>query len=171
VQQLRKLGVKVKGLILIDSPSPINHKPLPDEVIAYVTRSNSTDGTLAQEFRRNASLLGLYEPRPLDEKAKLNVIMLRSKDTFDTETLCSVRYDWLSSQDARAEDITKWESLAGSKVNVLPIRGNHFEPFTSENVRNIFLGARPTSDSTLTIWQIEDTSAQLWKACQLVTQE
>lgn len=161
----------MKGLILIDSPSPINHKPLPEEVIAYVTRSNSTDGALAQEFRRNASLLGLYEPKPLDAKTELKVIMLRSNDTFDTETLCGVRYDWLSSQDARTEDIMKWESLVGSKINVLPIRGNHFEPFTSENVRNPFFGARPISDLTLQIWQIQDTSAQLWKACQLVAQE
>lgn len=132
-QRLAKLGVDVKGIILIDSPYPVNHQPLPTEVISYVTKPASPNSGQAQEFRRNASLLGEYEPPAVAEK--IRVVVLHSQETFDTETLCGVQYHWLSSQDARSEVLKQWESLVGTKIKVYPIRGNHFEPFTAKNVR------------------------------------
>ncbi|KAM0306263.1 hypothetical protein ACHAPM_000824 [Fusarium culmorum] len=76
--------------------------------------------------------------------------MLQSKDTLDTEALCGVRYDWLSRQDVRDAAITEWESLVGGPVQVVPIAGNHFEPFLDDKVT--------------------ETSSQLWQACQYIEQ-
>jgi thioesterase domain-containing protein len=141
-QQLMAGGFDVKGLVLIDSPSPINHEPLPAEVIASITkprgqpRSSANDAALEAEFLSNASLLGIYKPKYLSKEngKALKTVMLRSRDVFDTESLCGVRYDWLNRQDTREDAIAAWEELVGGHVEVLPIPGNHFEPFSKENV-------------------------------------
>ncbi|MCJ1393393.1 hypothetical protein MMC18_006267 [Xylographa bjoerkii] len=152
-QQLMVNGFEVKGLILIDSPYPIDHEPLPNEVIAnIVTPSSQThalndNAALSEEFQINASLLGRYKPSKANG-LKLKTVMLRSQDVFDTESVCGVRYDWLSNQDARAAAIVAWEGLVGGHVEVLPIPGNHFEAFSRDN--------------------IVETGAQLWKACRYI---
>ena len=135
-------GFEVKGLVLIDSPNPINHEPLPNEVVASITKSSSrthasnSGAILREEFQFNASLLGSYKPVPLSQmsKRKLKTVMLRSQDVLDTERLCGVRYDWLSNQDARSAATVAWEGLVGSHVEILPIPGNHFEAFSQKNV-------------------------------------
>ena len=60
--------------------------------------------------------------------------MLRCRDTFNTETLCGIKYDWLSSQKARTEAIHGWERIVGSVLDVLEIPGDHFEAFNEEYV-------------------------------------
>ena len=138
-------GFEVKGLILIDSPNPIDHKPLPNEVIANIIKSSSqasalnNNAALKEEFQFNASLLGSYEAVSYSKmnRLRLKTVMLRSQDVFDTESLCGVRYDWLSDQDARAANIVAWEGLVGGHVKVLPIPGNHFEAFSQKNVSSI----------------------------------
>ncbi len=141
-RQLMANGFEVKGLILIDSPNPIDHEPLPEEVISCIikfpnqTSAAKASAALQEEFRFNASLLGIYEAAPLfaTNGRKLKTVMLRSQDVLDTECLCGVSYEWLSNQDARAAAIVAWEGLVGGHVEVLPILGNHFEAFSSKNV-------------------------------------
>lgn len=155
-RQLMAKGFEVKGLVLIDSPNPINHEPLPKEVIASIAKSNNQSGVadgrtaMEEEFQYNASLLGQYQAVPLSSPnaPKLKTVMLRSRDVMDTESLCGVSYEWLSDQDARSDAITAWEGLVGGHVKVLSIPGNHFEPFTRNNIR--------------------ETGAQLWKACKYI---
>lgn len=142
-QQLTAHGLEVKGLILIDSPSPIDHEPLPAEIIFSITKprcqSHLISGNfvaLEKEFSSNAHLLGTYEPGSFNS---INLkgpktVMLRSQDILDTEALYGVRYDWLSRQVTRTAAIADWEELVGGQVEVLPIPGNHFEPFLKENV-------------------------------------
>jgi hypothetical protein len=135
-------GFEVEGLVLIDSPSPINHEPLPKEVIASVTRhsgrmgASSESTAMEEEFLYNASILGAYEatPFPASRFSKLRTVMLRSQDVMDTESLCGVSYEWLSNQDARSAAIVAWEGLVGNHIEVLSIPGNHFEPFSRTNV-------------------------------------
>ena len=149
-QQLVANGFEVKGLILIDSPNPIDHKPLPNEVIDNIIKRSSqthalnANAALREEFQFNASLLGNYEATPSSQRngLRLKTVMLRSQDVLDTESLCGVRYDWLSDQDARAAAIVAWEGLVGGHVEVLPIPGNHFEAFSQKNV--ISLSSRYT---------------------------
>ncbi|UZP39414.1 hypothetical protein NXS19_007230 [Fusarium pseudograminearum] len=61
-------GIEVRGLVLIDSPSPINHEPLPAPIISSITRStgrSESTNALEEEFLCNASLLGRYKPERL----------------------------------------------------------------------------------------------------------
>ncbi|PQE12579.1 polyketide synthase protein [Rutstroemia sp. NJR-2017a BBW] len=144
-QILEQRGVRVKGLILIDSPYPINHEPLPKQVIHHILRPNSTteihdlptNDVLLEEFQRNAALLGDYTPTELTGRKAFGVptVMLQSKDTFDTVAQCGVEYPWLSSQSARGDAVASWEGLIGDKLEVFPIPGNHFEAFSPNMVR------------------------------------
>ena len=129
--QLIELGFTVKGLILIDCPLPINHKPLPEPVITRFVKNT----TLIDEFKHNASLLASYKPPAnVNLDSDFKVVILRCLDTIDTDRLCNVRYDWLSRQEVRNEAVERWMELLRVKAKVLDIRGNHFEPFAQENV-------------------------------------
>lgn len=149
-RRLSKAGIWVKGLILIDSPCPGNHEPLPEKVIAHVVQSatskTKTDlshsiDSLISEFHRNAALLGKYSPVAFDaeQRTAIKTIFLRSRETFDTQTTCNVRYDWLSSQKARDAAIDSWKLLVGHNTKILIIPGHHFEPFAPENVSPSYL--------------------------------
>jgi len=141
--QLQSAGFDVKGLILIDSPLPRNHQPLPEGIITHVLSNTlSTPNSpkknrdiinphLLTEFKHNAALLGTYSP---PTTTYFKTVMLRSRDILDTEALCGVKYDWLSSQRARDEAVKGWEGILGGKVDVLEIPGNHFEAFDEKYV-------------------------------------
>ncbi|KAL8861117.1 MAG: hypothetical protein Q9178_002331 [Gyalolechia marmorata] len=156
---LRGHGFNVRGLVLIDSPYPQNHEPLPEDIIKYVlSRNSSRNGTknpgdfagksspLLQEFKANAALLGAYSPP--HTRCDIRTVILRSRDTFDASALCGVKYDWLSSQSTRTEAIRGWESIVGGSVDVLEIPGNHFQVFDERN--------------------IAETSKQVEKACRII---
>ena len=133
--QLHQQGREVKGIILIDSPYPVNHEPLPDEVIAHVSKagSSATRQRVAQQFQANAALLAEYQA-PQSSHPFKKVVMLRSRDTFDCERLCGVHYPWLSDQNMRSRAVEAWKVLIGHDTKVLEIPGNHFEAFTMQNV-------------------------------------
>jgi thioesterase domain-containing protein len=142
-RQLAARGVEVKGLILIDSPYPVDHEPLPASIISKIIQPSHQPlgpprkyAALEEEFSYNASLLGIYEPEPFYSVSgrRLKTVMLRSQDVFDSEALCGVRYDWLSRQDTRTAAISAWRELVGDHVHVMSIPGNHFEPFLERNV-------------------------------------
>ena len=148
-RQLLEAGFPVKGLILIDTPNPVNHQPLPDNVIQYICRSakpgqedptSTANTTLVRQFQQNAALLAKYHP-VTHAHPVFKTVMLRSRETFETEAACGVRYDWLSSQGARDEAIKGWEEVLGGPIEVFPIPGNHFEAFSLENVsQGCFIG-------------------------------
>lgn len=138
--QLCQEGKNVKGVILIDTPYPVNHEPLPGAVIAHVSKAGSpsesqslTRQRVSKQFQANAALLGKYKA-PKTSQAFPKVVMLRSRDTFDSEGLCGVHYPWLSDQQTRSKAITSWEKLIGQSIKVFDIPGNHFEAFVPQNV-------------------------------------
>lgn len=146
-KQLLTAGFPVKGLILIDSPNPVNHQPLPNKVIRHICRSaitgegdpvSTANTTLFRQFQHNAALLAKYHSVKRAHPV-YKTVMLRSRDTFDTQAACGVRYDWLSSQVARDEAVKGWEELLGGPIEVFPIPGNHFEAFSPENVSQALL--------------------------------
>ena len=128
---------------MIDSPLPRNHQPLPQEIVAYILSNNQNNANgatnnkdvvnphLLAEFKLSATLLGSYSA---PSTAPIKTVMLRNSDVFDTEALCGVKYDWLSSQKTRDEAIEGWEEILGTKVDVLEIPGNHFEAFDEQYV-------------------------------------
>lgn len=144
-RRLSDAGFHIKGLLLIDSPYPVNHEPLPDKVIAHVVQSatsktkahpGQSTASLTDGFQRSAALLADYHATPFNEeqRMKIKTIFLRSQDTLDTQATCDVRYDWLSSQDARDVALEGWKRLVGPNHDTLSIPGNHFEPFALQNV-------------------------------------
>ncbi|KAK3315849.1 hypothetical protein B0H66DRAFT_559875 [Apodospora peruviana] len=150
-QQLTTKGFSVKGLVLIDAPSPVDHEPLPAAIIASISRKlppGKNSVALEHEFAYNASLLGTYKPDKefFSNHGPIKAVMLKSRDLFNTE---GVQYDWLSREEAREAAILEWQGLVGGgHVEVLEIPGNHFEAFSKEN--------------------IGDTGAQIWKACRYI---
>ena len=152
------MGRKVKGVILIDSPSPIKHVPLPDEVINHVLSSfpaSSTANkqkfmdTLAAHFRTHKQLLADYVPERLPSASGVRFAMLQSKETMNTTKLCGVPYAWLEKEDARRQGIKEWEELIGQRMDVLEILGNHFEPFLEKNVGSILFLATDLAYETV----------------------
>jgi thioesterase domain-containing protein len=133
-QRMAIFGTKVKGVILIDSPSPINHKPLPGSVVDHVLCDvdSKTKQILQPQFLSHARMLSQYSPSTDRSQAKF--ALLQSQETLNTSELCGVAYPWLENPSAQADAILQWESLIQREVRILPIPGNHFEPFKAENV-------------------------------------
>ncbi|KAJ5447335.1 type I iterative polyketide synthase, partial [Penicillium cf. griseofulvum] len=146
-QQLSSLGQKVQGVILIDSPCPRDHTPLPPAVIEYVLNSmrrprapdlkltdDYTRSILRSQFQNHARFLSEYSHGCHDSKPSTIIpyVMLQCEDVFDTTSLCGVHYPFLEDQAARGDNNHAWEEFLNQKIPVLMIPGNHFEPFKPE---------------------------------------
>jgi thioesterase domain-containing protein len=143
-QHLRRLGKDVKGVILIDSPCPKDHQPLPQEVVRHILKpmtannnaaSQKSAASVATQFEQHARMLGQYQP-PKDT-SDIPYVMLQSELTFDTSGQCGVKYPWLEDQRARSQAIDGWQELLGRKVKTLKIPGDHFQPFTPECIGDV----------------------------------
>ncbi|KAI1773561.1 hypothetical protein F4818DRAFT_452992 [Hypoxylon cercidicola] len=147
-RQLRRLGRVVKGVVLIDSPPPVDHQGLPQEIISYVVEKKQSNGPrivsealkLARNkvnlnFQHHATLLQNYHPQPQIGDAPC--VMLKCSQVMDTRTLCNVAYPWLSDENFRTKSIGLWERLIGRRIPVLEVACNHFEVFDSEYVREV----------------------------------
>ena len=138
-------GVSVKGLILIDTPYPVNHKPLPQPIIEHISSLSSSSSnnlrakTLRQQvqaqFSTNAGMLSHFQhpARALPVPA----VIIKCADTFNAQGLCGVRYPWLDDETTRNKAIARWKGLLQQNCEVLETSGNHFEPFNAENVRSL----------------------------------
>jgi hypothetical protein len=164
--QLMKSGFKVKGLILIDSPYPTNHKPLPEAVIRYVLKSSnartSSNTTLIRQFKHAASLLARYSP-PRDLPG-IKTVILHSQDVLDTKRCCGVEYEWLSNQAIRQKTLFQWSKLVGGNFKTITIPGNHFEPFDKNNVRILIVW---THSNVIRLLQLRRGSKRLVSGLKL----
>ncbi|KAI1762632.1 hypothetical protein GGR53DRAFT_500984 [Hypoxylon sp. FL1150] len=149
-RQLRRLGRVVKGVVLIDSPPPVDHQGLPQEIISYVVEKKQASGPrivsealkqarikVGLNFQHHATLLQNYRPEPRIGDDDVPCVMVKCSQTMDTETLCSVAYPWLSDEIFRTKSIQVWERLVGRQIPVLEVACNHFEVFDSEHVREV----------------------------------
>ncbi|GFF54876.1 conidial yellow pigment biosynthesis polyketide synthase [Aspergillus udagawae] len=128
---------QVAGLIFIDSPSPINHQPLPDAVIRHVLQDLDAgiQVLLRRQFISYAAMLGEYRPSKL--QTPIPSVLLQCEQTLNTTELCKVEYPWLENEAAQQDSISQWNTLLHSKMLVLKIPGNHFEPFKLHNVTKV----------------------------------
>lgn len=141
-RQLRQRGNPPRGIVLIDSPSPIGHEPLPEAVISHVVSKYPNQresgaaakarGCIEAQFRRHAGLLQRYDPLPQDGDVRCVSIVCRQ--TMDTQALCGVAYPWLAESGFREESVRSWERLLGQSIPVLEVDCNHFEVFELSNV-------------------------------------
>jgi hypothetical protein len=143
-------GVQVKGVLLIDTPSPVNHVPLSTSLISSAvvqnvgSRSESTIAKLMKaQFKVNSELLGRYQPPKLGKYPPL--AMLRSKEglVFDAQTTGFTETIplWLGDRTNPKTAVVGWEGLVGAEVKVWDIPGNHFQPFMPNNVSQLFQNA------------------------------
>ncbi|KXN83388.1 Conidial yellow pigment biosynthesis polyketide synthase [Leucoagaricus sp. SymC.cos] len=136
--QLAKMGIKSQGILLIDSPSPINHVPLSDALIDSVVNldarsANSDLGRLVKaQFAMNARMLGKYDPRATGGTCP-PLILLRSSEGFNPPGVSNVPI-WLADRSDPSIATAGWETLAPGPVKVLDIPGHHFTPFYPANV-------------------------------------
>ncbi|RYO74225.1 hypothetical protein DL763_010640 [Monosporascus cannonballus] len=146
-RQLRKLGTAVKGVILIDSPYPIDHQALPPEVISHVVKKPSKGrellsgaakqarDTIEAQFQRHARMLEEYNPdRNVED---VPCVMLRCTHALDTETLCGVSYPWLSDDTFRDQCVRDWEQLIEKRIPVMDVDCNHFEVFDEKHLQDV----------------------------------
>lgn len=137
-QQLYKRKVTTIAVLLIDSPCPMNHQPLPPQVVEYILKPKklpkSLLDTMSAQFQAHAGFLAQYQTREYIEPDR-KYYMLHSDTTLDTSGLCGVAYPWLESQESRMEELRHWESVLGRSLTIYDIPGNHFEAFNERNVR------------------------------------
>ncbi|KAJ7575637.1 putative polyketide synthase [Mycena floridula] len=132
--QLSKRGIIVKGLLLIDSPSPINHVPLSAALIesAAGSRDSATGRLVQAQFAMNSALLGQYNPAPMS----IPIVLLRSSQGYNPLGVVNVP-SWIS--DRRERHAGDWDSLTDATVKILDIPGHHFEAFDPCNITSVSL--------------------------------
>ncbi|KAF9263364.1 ketoacyl-synt-domain-containing protein [Marasmius fiardii PR-910] len=130
-------GRRIKGVVLIDSPSPVNHVPLSSSLIDVVAnldgRSSKSEVArlVKEQFAMNSSMLGKYNPSRNGPHPPL--VLLRSSEGLNLKGNVEVP-TWLSDRSDARTAVAGWEQLVGTEVKVIDIPGNHFEPFNEVNV-------------------------------------
>ncbi|THH20593.1 hypothetical protein EW146_g801 [Bondarzewia mesenterica] len=137
--QLLKKGACVKGVVLIDSPCPLNHVPLSDALLETVARlagrnSESHVGRLVKnQFQINSRMLGRYNPIS-GSGPYPRLVLLRSEQGFKSAGISDMPR-WLADRSNPHEAVAGWQSLVGEAVKAFDIPGNHFQPFHTSNTR------------------------------------
>jgi hypothetical protein len=144
------MGIKTKGILLIDSPSPINHVPLSDALIDSVVNldarsANSDLGRLVKaQFAMNARMLGNYDPRATGGSCP-PLVLLRSSEGFNPSGVPDVPI-WLADRSDPNIATAGWTNLASGPLKVLDIPGHHFTPFYPTNVSTLGINLILESD-------------------------
>jgi len=138
-RQLMAEGQEVRGVLLIDSPCPVNHVPLSESLIESVVTSTSKSKSeisqlIKKQFQLNSRMLGLYDPLS-NEGRYPKVAILRSSEGFKAQGV--VVPVWLADRSNPRQVISEWESLVTSTVKSWDIPGNHFEPFAAANIKEV----------------------------------
>ena len=140
-RQLLNSGVVVKGVVLIDSPSPLNHVPLSDELIDSIVKlngpksvsSNNISSLIKQQFQLNSHILVNYDPAT-GNGPNPQLVLLRSCEDYCPDDGPEIP-EWLLHRGDRLYAIVGWEKIVGAPVKCIDIAGNHFQPFQSPYVR------------------------------------
>lgn len=154
---LQEDGHAVVGVVLIDSPPPLNHKPLSAAIIDAVSKGGGKAGLVGDTIRRLvknsffscASMLEAFKPEVATNtnQPAMKVFLLRSIDGFFLNSdIDSGKFDnpWLQDRSDPRTSIEGWEIVTGTKVPYADIPGNHFQVF---DIANVSLPAFPVRES------------------------
>jgi hypothetical protein len=132
-------GIRVKGVLLIDSPCPLEHAPLPDALFDYVINMEGNRGATSEigklvkaQFKMSSRILGQYNPRSTRGSSP-PLALLRSSEGFNPPDVPDVP-KWLADRDDPKQIVAAWEKLVGATVKVWTIPGHHFQAFDASNV-------------------------------------
>lgn len=132
----------MKGVVLIDAPSPLNHVPLSDALIESIAKLNrssmpSSVGLLVKEqFQMNSRMLLDYDP-VVGGGPYPQLVLLCSRENYDPGGGLEVP-GWLSNGADRRSAAAAWEGIVGKPVKCIDIPGHHFQVFHSLYVRVCF---------------------------------
>ncbi|GIK07603.1 type I iterative polyketide synthase [Aspergillus viridinutans] len=144
-------GYAVTGVVLIDSPPPLNHQPLSANIIDAVTKGDRNRGGVVGETIRNlvresftacAGMLGAFKPEPVTSTSRPipRTFLLRSRDGFRLNTSNEsrgVENAWLQDRSEPRTSIEGWEILTRAKMPYMDIPGDHFQVFDAANVQAV----------------------------------
>lgn len=143
-RQLARNGKPVKGLVLVDSPVPINHQALPEPIVSYILAKGDSPTTsrvvqeartrVRDQFLTHAAMLQKYSPEPMQSNG-VPCVFVRCVQTMDTGRLCGTSYPWLNDAEVNKASIKQWERLLGRTIPVLDVDCNHFGAFDASAVR------------------------------------
>ncbi|PCH42158.1 ketoacyl-synt-domain-containing protein [Wolfiporia cocos MD-104 SS10] len=142
-RQLAASGVRVVGLLLIDSPHPRMRSPLPDNVIDAVIQDRDLAGKHASlvrtQMRYAAKALARYDPAqsPASGCIAPRTVMLSSREAYPIDSLGTEVAGFLADRTDRNQSVRGWEDILQAPVPSLDIPGNHFEPFEPQNVGKV----------------------------------
>ncbi|OSD07702.1 ketoacyl-synt-domain-containing protein [Trametes coccinea BRFM310] len=148
---LQKLGIPVKGVILLDAPAPQTRRPLPMSLIntlaARVTGSfNAERDDLAGQLRVASQALVAYHTAsvggPEAGSTTLRAIYVRARDAVDDDLLGGVVEENVDERvyaflTKRQDEWTvpQWtEALGAPTMEVREVPGDHFSMFNRENI-------------------------------------
>lgn len=139
---LSSRGVKVKGVVLIDSPPPSAPPLLSDAIIPHLLQDqernvdSSTTALVTRQFQQSTALLDKYVPIARD--AEIPLAYLRCTAGFCPDGVQGVSA-WFRERDNVGLAVGPWEALVGRPVPVWDVPGHHFEPFSGVHVSCFFL--------------------------------
>nr|QTV20414.1 polyketide synthase [Russula virescens] len=116
-RHLLKLDVPVKGVVLIDSPSPLNHVPLSDALIDSIMKPNhnsvsSNVGPLVKrQFQMNSQMLLHYDPTVRGEPYPQLALLCSCENYTPCNTLEDPVPGWLSNKGRRRSAAADWETI------------------------------------------------------------
>ncbi|KAI2469619.1 putative polyketide synthase [Annulohypoxylon bovei var. microspora] len=145
-------GHGVIGVVLIDSPAPLDHQPLSPRIIDAVTGQAKvpvTDTAKAiraltrRSFASCASLLDAFTPESPDALPVPRVFLLRSRDGWqDPSDPEFFENEWLQNRRNPRGAISGWETVTASKVAWVDIPGDHFQVFDAANIEVVSTSIR-----------------------------
>ncbi|KAJ5675932.1 type I iterative polyketide synthase [Penicillium macrosclerotiorum] len=144
-------GYTVAGVVLIDSPPPLNHKPLSANIIDAVTKGQRNRGGLVGEtihtlvrrsFTACAGLLGGFKPDIVTSASRPipRTFLLRSRDDFHLHASNGSRVienAWLQDRADPRTSIQGWEIITKAKMPYMDIPGDHFQVFDVANIQAV----------------------------------
>ena len=136
---LLRNGHQVQGVLLIDSPSPLNHIQLSEDLIDCVVDSDRGHRVCSEarqlvksQFKMNSHALANYNPHT-HKGSFPSLALLRSSEGFHHPDIKDIPA-WLSDRSNPDQVVLDWEKLVGTTVKVWKMPGHHFRPFDDVNV-------------------------------------
>ena len=133
----------MKGVVLIDSPSPLDHVPLSDALIDSIVKQlnrNSIPSSICllvkEQFQMSSRMLLDYDPLVVNDPYP-QLVLLCSCENYDPGGDLEVP-GWLSNRGDRRSVVAGWETIVGQPVKCIDIPGHHFQAFHKLYVRVFF---------------------------------
>ncbi|RDX46456.1 ketoacyl-synt-domain-containing protein [Lentinus brumalis] len=151
-RRLASAGIKVNGLILIDSPAPQTKSTIPDSLIDAIAQkafagngtSTRTVALVQEQMRYATNALVNYDPAQSAHafKGPLRAVYLRSQQgnelpAYAGKAMTDARVRAFFTKTGDEWTVPMWEEVLGEKMVTVNIPGDHFGVFDTENIAEV----------------------------------